>query len=104
MTKPQTPVYVIAEIDIEDRERYRQYEAGFAPVLVRHGGRIVGLDESAQSLEGAPLMGRVVIARFESRQRALDWFNDPEYQSIAEHRRAASTAWFVSIIDEFSAD
>lgn len=103
MSEPGPSVYVIAEIAIEDRERYREYEAGFAPPLLRHGGKIVGLDEASQSLEGEPLHGRVVIARFPSRQHALDWFNDPEYQAIAVHRRAASTAQFVSIVDEFTA-
>jgi uncharacterized protein (DUF1330 family) len=96
-------VYIIAEIDIDDRERYAEYEAGFAPILVRHGGQIVGLDESAESLEGAPLAGRVVIAHFPTRQQALDWFNDPDYQAIAVHRRAASTARFVSMVSKFPA-
>ena len=55
MSEILIPVYVIAEIDIADRDRYREYEAGFAPPLLRHGGQIVGFDEAAQSLEGAPL-------------------------------------------------
>lgn len=96
-------VYIIAEIDILDRERYGEYEAGFAPILVRHGGKIVGLDESAESLEGTPLGGRVVIVRFPTRQQAHDWFNDPDYQAIAVHRRAASTARFVSMVNGFPA-
>lgn len=95
------PVFIIAHIDIADRERYREYEAGFAPILIRHGGQIVGLDESAESLEGSPLGGRVIIARFPSRDEATAWFNDPDYQAIAAHRRAASTADFVSIVNTF---
>ena len=96
------PVYIIAHIAIADRERYRQYEEGFAPILIRHGGQIVGLDEAAESLEGSALPGRVVIAKFPSREQATSRFNDPDYQAIAEHRRAASTADFVSIIDQFT--
>ena len=101
MSDTTNGVYIIAEIDISDRDRYRQYEAGFAPILIRHGGQIVGFDESAESLEGAPLAGRVIIARFPTRQNAVDWFNDPDYQAIAIHRRAASTARFVSMVDVF---
>ncbi len=102
MSGTDVGVYIVAEIDIRDRERYAKYEAGFAPILLRHSGRLVGLDESAQSLEGEPLLGRVVIAWFPSRQHALDWFHDPQYQAIAEHRRAASTARFVSVVDGFA--
>lgn len=93
--------YVVAHIQIDDRDRYAQYEAGFAPILIRYQGQIVALSEAPESLEGNPLASRVIVARFPSRQHAVDWFNDPEYQAIAEHRRAASHADFVSIVDEF---
>lgn len=101
MNASASGVYIIAEIDIHDREQYARYEAGFAPILLRHRGEIVGLDETSESLEGDGLTGRVVIARFPSREQALAWFNDPDYQAIAVHRRGASTARFVSVVREF---
>jgi len=100
MTSSTSGVYIVAEIRIHDRERYMQYEAGFMPLLLRHQGTVVGFDEASETLEGDPLDGRVVIAHFPTRQHAHDWFNDPEYQAIAEHRRAASTARFVSVVSK----
>lgn len=94
-------VYIVANIEISDRDRYREYEEGFTPILLRHDGQIIAVDEKSTSLEGEPLHGRIVIARFPSSDHATAWFNDPDYQAIAEHRRAASTAQFVSLVDSF---
>ena len=38
-------VYVVALLDITDRDRYAQYEAGFMAVFRKHGGRMLAVDE-----------------------------------------------------------
>jgi uncharacterized protein (DUF1330 family) len=45
-------VYVVAQLRIHDRERYDAYAAGFMPVLIRYGGRLLAADEAPTVLEG----------------------------------------------------
>ena len=42
-------VYVVARITIEDRERYREYEAGFMEIFTAHGGELLAVDEALGS-------------------------------------------------------
>lgn len=94
------PVYLVANIsEITDRETYGTYESGFLPLLKKHGGEIVSVDEDSESLEGDnALGGRMVILRFPSESSAKAWFNDPDYQSLAAHRRAASSINFLQLV------
>ena len=44
--------YVIAQIDIKDREKYAAYEAGFMDVFTSYKGKLLSVDENASLLEG----------------------------------------------------
>ena len=93
------PVYMIANLVVEDADRYRQYEKGFFPILQRHGGSFVTFDDFCVTFEGhAPPEGRVVIFRFPSESAARDWYDDPEYQALSEHRRAGTELKFLTLI------
>ena len=95
-----TPVYLVANIsEITDRETYRIYESDFLPLLKKHGEELVSVDEDSETLEGEnSLGGRMVILRFPSESSARAWFNDPDYQSLAEHRRAGSRMNFLQLV------
>lgn len=95
-----TPVYLVANIsEITDRETYARYESGFMPLLKKHGGELVSVDESSESLEGEnSLGGRMVILRFANEASAKAWHTDPEYQALSEHRRAASRMNFLQLV------
>ena len=47
-----TPVYMIANFQIEDGDRYREYEKGFFPILKEHGGSFVTYDDNTETFEG----------------------------------------------------
>ena len=38
--------YVVAQISINDREKYARYEAGFMDIFSRFGGQVLAVDES----------------------------------------------------------
>lgn len=93
------PVYVVANLVIDDVDRYREYEKGFFPILKKHGGKFITYDDSISTLEGsAPPKGRIVIFSFPSESAARGWFDDPDYQEISEHRRAATQLQFLTIV------
>lgn len=85
-------VYFIALIDIHDPARYETYLAGFDEVFERFRGEVVAVEDEPRVLEGDWPAGRTVLIRFPSEQDLRAWYESPEYQRLAEHRRAASTA------------
>ncbi len=85
------PVYMIANLVVEDADRYREYEKGFFPILKKHGGSFHTFDDAIVTLEGnAPPEGRMVIFQFPSEAAARAWYDDPDYQALSEHRRAGT--------------
>ena len=97
------PVYMLANLVVEDPDRYRQYEKGFFPILQRHGGSFVTFDDASVTFEGsAPPEGRLVIFRFPSEAAARGWYDDPEYQALSEHRRAATQLVFLTLVHELT--
>ncbi len=92
------PVHFIAQLTIDDADRYHDYEMGFFPILKAHGGEFITFDDNVTLLEGEEISGRTVIIRFESEEACLAWWNSPEYQELAEHRRASSTTAVVAIV------
>ena len=99
MAESESPVYVIANLVVQDTDRYLKYEKGFFPVLKKFGGSFMTFDDKTITLEGAaPPPGRLVIFKFPSERAARDWHASPEYQEISEHRRAATDTQFVTIV------
>jgi uncharacterized protein (DUF1330 family) len=85
-------VYFVAQITIHDRAGYSTYEAGFRRVFDKFQGRLLAVDENPEVLEGAWNCTRTVLIEFPTREDALAWAGSAEYQEIARHRWAASTA------------
>ena len=93
-------VYVLANLIVEDSERYRKYEKGFFPILNRYGGEFITYDDNSRVLEKGDLSlsGRLVLFRFPSEEKALQWYDDPDYQLLSDHRRASTKLQFLSLI------
>jgi len=89
--------YIIAQIDIQDREKYAQYEAGFMDVFTSYKGKLLSVDENVSLLEGQWPATRTVLIEFPSKEEALAWYESQEYQSLAKHRFAASSADIVIV-------
>ena len=83
-------VYVIAQLWIHDRERYDRYVAGFMPVLIRYGGRLLAADETTETLEGAWTADKVVVIAFPGRAAADRWRTSAAYREISKDRQAAT--------------
>lgn len=93
------PVFVIANLTVNDADEYRNYEKGFFPILKRHGGEFCTFDDNSETFEGSsPLNGRVIVFKFPSEAAAKAWWGDPEYQSLSEHRRAGTETHFLTMV------
>ena len=88
----EVKVYMIANLQIHDADRYREYEKGFFPLLKKYSGEFITYDDNIVNVEGEkPMEGRVILFSFPSAKHAEDWYSDPEYQKLSEHRRASVT-------------
>jgi len=92
------PAYVIAQIDITDRDGYQAYLAGFMPIFERHGGKLLATSRQAlQVWEGEWSAPDAVIMQFPSKQAAEAWHDDPEYRELAKIRHATARTNLVLI-------
>ena len=93
------PALLVANFQIHDSVKYREYEKGFFPILKKHGGSFHTYDDNPEHLEGqAPRTGRMVIFQFPSEEAAKNWWADPEYQALSEHRRAGTTMESLTLV------
>ena len=90
-------VYLIAQLQIHDRERYAEYEAGFMEVFQRFEGKLLAVDESPETIEGDWSWTRTVLIEFPSGAQAKEWYQSEAYQALAQHRWAASDGNIVMI-------
>ena len=85
-------VYLIAQINIHNRDRCGQYEAGFMEIFSQYGGEMLAVDETPTVLEGQWSHTRTVLIRFVDTVSADAWYKSDAYQELARHRWEASVA------------
>jgi uncharacterized protein (DUF1330 family) len=82
------PAYVVAEVDVKNREKF---ETQFLPPAVKAveeaGGSYVIRGGRTVSLQGLPPQSRIVVIKFESMAKVQAWWNSParkDADAIAE--------------------
>ncbi|MFB3104316.1 MAG: DUF1330 domain-containing protein, partial [Pseudomonadales bacterium] len=85
-------IFIVAQINIEDRDTYARYESGFMEIFDRYDGELLAVDEAVSVLEGNWDYTRTVIIRFPDEAAARSWYDSDDYQALAQHRFAASAA------------
>lgn len=82
--------YVIGEVEVRDPKVYEEYRRQVLATVEKYGGRFLVRGGRAESLEGRPPAGRVVILEFPSFEQAAQWYHSPEYAPLARLRQSAS--------------
>ncbi len=89
-------VYVVAQLQFTNRDRYNAYLAGFAGAFAGSGGRLLAADEGVTPLEDAQVPDKVVIMSFDDETQARAFLDSSAYRTISEDRRAgAATTGFI---------
>ncbi len=83
------PGYVIAEVEVTDPAGMQKYGAQVPETLAPFNHHYVVRTGKAQSLEGEPPKGIVIIA-FDSVDKAREWYDSPAYQAIKPIRQNAT--------------
>jgi uncharacterized protein (DUF1330 family) len=86
--------YLVAQIDVSDRDAYRAYAEAALPVVEKYGGRFLVKAGPTIALEGDPPRERIVVIEFEDEESALTYYNSTEYQAAKSYREGAADAQF----------
>jgi len=90
--------FAIVQIAINDRDGYHQYEiAGHQEIFDRFSGKVVGLDESVEIVEGSWPCTRTVLIEFPTKELARAWYESDEYQAVVGLRHGAATSNLVIV-------
>lgn len=92
--------YVIATYNVIDKEMYGEYIKKTMPLVFKYGGMPIVADSKNEVAEGEA-RGQVVIIKFESKEKAWGWINDPEYMEVKKLRQNATEKGFLTVADEF---
>jgi uncharacterized protein (DUF1330 family) len=89
--------YTITRITVTDREKYKEYARGAFPTMKKYGCEVLVDDKETEILEGDWKGERTIILKWPSRQAALDWYNDPDYQAVVGARHEGAETDFVLV-------
>ena len=79
-------LYVIALIDIHDRDGYNNYIDGFRAIFSHYKGELLVVEEKPAVIEGDWPFTRTVVVRFPDEAEARRWYDSEDYQNLAQLR------------------
>ncbi|MBF9032440.1 DUF1330 domain-containing protein [Rhodobacterales bacterium HKCCE3408] len=88
--------YIIGHITVTDPEGYPEYVRRDTPILESHGARFIVRGGQSQTMEGAA-QDRHVVIEFDSYEKALEAYNDPDYQEVADIRRRCAESTIIVV-------
>jgi uncharacterized protein (DUF1330 family) len=89
--------YVIADVEVEDADRFAEYREAAPEVLRLHGVEYLARGGEIEVLEGDWRPSRLVILAFDDLEHARRWYESPEYQELKALRKGASTTRLVAV-------
>ena len=84
--------YVIGQITVTKPDDYPAYVEKVGPVIAKFGGEFLVRGGQHEVYEGDAPGDRVVIVRFPSYEKALEWYHSEDYAEAKAMRMAASTS------------
>ena len=92
--------YVVAQMEVHDPAKYREYATQVAATAAAFGGRFLAAND-ADVKEGEPPFLRTIVGEFPSSGDANAWYESAEYKRILP-LRLESTNSIVLFVEGFS--
>jgi uncharacterized protein (DUF1330 family) len=83
--------YLVANIRVQDKEKFTTFSGMAGPVIKAHGGKILAKGPNAERHEGG-LKGTVMMIEFNSLNAARKFYLSDEYQAAKAIRDECSEA------------
>ena len=78
--------YVIAQLRVTNQENYKEYIEKVNPIVKKFDGEFLVRNGEYQIFDGETNFPRIIILKFPSYERALEWYNSEEYKPIKQIR------------------
>ena len=88
--------YVIADIEVLDRDAYEVYRQQVPATIAAHGGRYLARGGATEVLEGDWSPRRCVILEFPSMAPLKAWWDSPEYRPLRAIRERSTRSRLVA--------
>lgn len=90
MSAAGTPMFLVAELRVRDRDKLLRYAAEVQPLMARYGGQILATSAAgARVLEGDWEPDLLVVHRWRSQADFDAFWSSPEYEPIKQLRHEA---------------
>ena len=81
--------YLVANIRVQDEEKFQAFSGMAGPVIQKHGGKVIVRSTKAERHEGA-VTGRVMMIEFDSLEAARRFYLSDDYQAAKAVRDQCS--------------
>ena len=78
--------YVIAQIKVTNQEKYKEYVEKVTSIVEKFDGEYLIRNGKHQVVEGESNFPRIVLLKFPSYERAIEWYNSKEYEPVKKIR------------------
>ena len=89
--------YLILDLSIKNIETFMEYIEKIPAFIKKHGGRYIVQGVEPEVMEGDWHPERVVVLEFPSREKAKEFLQDPEAQSLFAIRHTSTTSKLILV-------
>ena len=82
--------YVIAQLKVTNPENYKEYVEKVPDVIKKYGGEYLARGGEHQVFEADDNFPRIVIIKFPTYEKALEWYHSDEYKPVKAIRLSNS--------------
>lgn len=80
------PAYIIAFVEVTDRERYAEYMKFTPDIIAQFGGKFIARGGKTETLEGQEEKRRVVLIEFPNYEQARAFYRSEQYEETKKMR------------------
>jgi uncharacterized protein (DUF1330 family) len=91
------PAFVVAELEVIDKQKYEVYKQLVPATLQPFGGRFIVRGGKVEALDGVWSPQRLVIIEFPSAEKAKAWMESPEYAPAKAIRHASANSKIIVV-------
>ena len=95
------PAYLIANVDIKDSEKIKEYLSSTPEILKKYSGRFLVRGGDIWIAEGDWNPKRIVVVEFDTFEKAKEFWNSSDYKPLKELRQASASTDMI-IVDGIS--
>ncbi len=78
--------YLIAQLKVTNSENYKEYIEKVPKIIKKYGGEYLARGGEYTVVEGEDNYPRIIIIKFPSYEKALEWYHSEDYKPIKQIR------------------